>query len=424
MSRTIQLVTIAWVTLACGDPASIAEATAVAFAIQSGDGQLSFPNRPLPERLAARLVDRDGSPVLQSGRRVEWKITAGDGTVTGVGDTTSALGAVSADVVLGPSEGVTRVVVAADRIASVEFSARATLPGPIVFVSNRRTGIVGDDVGGYPGDLFVMNEDGSDIVGLFDPRFIVQSLFDPVWSPSGESILFVRTIGRPAGGVPGLLRIGLFEIKPNGSDESQIPAAGLPPYVQYYADPEWSPDASEILVYLAAEGGNDVPPELTPGALHIVPSSGTDARPLDGVMGTARAPSWDVATRRIAFECAGGATRAICIVKGDGTGLVQLTDGAVPDTDPVWSPDGSQLLFARDTLSGGGIWLMREDGTGLRRIVEGRAMSPSWSLNGERFVFEWHVSGQIDVWLYDLTTDTAINLTNAASRDSEPAWRW
>ena len=408
---------------ACGQPTAAVDAVAVAFEIQSGGDQLFFPNSMLPERLAARLVDETGTPVQRGGIPVSWEVVAGDGSIIAVDDTTSEQGSVSAEVTLGPTLGTSRFRLTSSDITAVEFAARATLPGPIAFISNRRTGVLGNNLEGFPGDLYVMNEDGSDVVALFSSGFVVQSLFNPKWSPSGESILYSRSIGRPAGGTPGLLRIGLFVINPDGSDESQVPTVGLPEYVRYFAEPTWNADGSKFVVNLAAEGVLGLPPEVIPGALHVVRVSGFGAQPLTNIPGTARAPSWDGVTGRIAFECLGGFTTAICVADENGGNLVTLTDGVVPDTDPAWSSDGVQILFARDTLVGGGIWRMDADGGGLQQVVEGRAMNPSWSPDGNRFVYEWNVDERIDVWLYDFSNNTSINLTNAGSRDSEPAWR-
>ncbi len=409
---------------ACGGgPTAVTDAVPVAFEIQSGDGQLFFPNSPLPHRLAARLVDENGDPVVKGGVPVTWQLIAGDGLVTGTGDTTSALGVAFADAAFGTSVGVIRIRLTADGIRSVDFSARATLPGPIAFVSNRRTGIFGNVIEGYPGDLYVMNEDGSDVVGLFPSNFVIQSLFDPAWSPDGDELLFTRAIGRPAGGTPGLLPIGMFAIDADGSGEAQVPVIGLPSYVRYFSDPAWSPDGNRIVANLAAEGVAGIPPEVTSGALHVMNRSGIDARPLNVNTDTGRAPDWDATNERLAFECDRGGTTAICITDENGDSLEMLTSGSAPDTDPAWSPDGSQLLFARDTLDGGGIWRINADGTGLEQIVVGRTMSPSWSPDGTRFVYELNDDGRIDVWLFNFASGLRVNLTNATSRDSDPVWR-
>jgi TolB protein len=46
----------------------------------------------------------------------------------------------------------------------------------------------------------------------------------------------------------------------------------------------------------------------------------------------------------------------------------RLTDS--PSTTPRWSPDGQWIGFSSDRTFGGGIWLIRPDGTGQRRLAE------------------------------------------------------
>ena len=77
-----------------------------------------------------------------------------------------------------------------------------------------------------------------------------------------------------------------------------------------------------------------------------------------------------------------------------------LTPGSSGDFRPAWSPDGQWLAFSSDrdsshrklsfgALNSTGIYVMRNDGTEVRRITGGDATagSPSWSPDGSRIVF-------------------------------------
>jgi Tol biopolymer transport system component len=61
--------------------------------------------------------------------------------------------------------------------------------------------------------------------------------------------------------------------------------------------------------------------------------------------------------------------RDIFVIKPDGTGLQNLTNDALVDSKPVWSPDGSKIAFV--TLEGGQgvLRVVNVDGTGLRKVI-------------------------------------------------------
>jgi Tol biopolymer transport system component len=80
-------------------------------------------------------------------------------------------------------------------------------------------------------------------------------------------------------------------------------------------------------------------------------------------------------------------------INADGTGLRRITDG----TDPVWSPDGTQIAFAR-LRDPRGIWLVNADGSGERQIFDWPRQTGylSWSPEGEEIVFFRQHRGRVE----------------------------
>ena len=102
-------------------------------------------------------------------------------------------------------------------------------------------------------------------------------------------------------------------------------------------------------------------------------------------------PSWIV----FSGEPGGTALPQLFRIQTTGAGIEQITTGAKPATQPAFSPDGQQIVFAR---LGSGIFRANLDGTGLLRLTSGgRDTFPVWSPNGKRIVFvrpyrtEWRV---------------------------------
>lgn len=109
---------------------------------------------------------------------------------------------------------------------------------------------------------------------------------------------------------------------------------------------------------------------------------------------------------RIAFADGLGTEGEIATVAPDGSGLVYLTDNAVFDGDPAWSPHGDRLAFVRDrNATSRDLWVMNADGSDQMLLAaapnDQRAASPAWSPAGDRIAF---VAGG-ELWFTDLNGD-------------------
>ena len=398
MLRLVRLsfTTAACLYLGCGDPTQALQTQPpVAVVVSSGDEQVRFPGALLPERIVIQLVDASGMQSHTSGLRVTWSVIEGGGEVGRETDTTDTFGRALTNWRLGPLEGPNRAEANVEELSPIVFTADAVPPGPIAFVSNRRTRIPSDPFEGTPADVFVMNEDGSNVTQL-SPEFTrLDWLEGPAWSADGRSIAYVKFFRSTLGGIVVNSAIG--------EDERAIP---LPDVVleTHYANPAWSPDGKRIAMHHPVSG-----------FLFLMRSStGSDVTQLTTRSG--RSPDWSPDGETILFACG----TAICVVKVDGTGLTTLTSGS----DPVWPPDGTRILIARDPESSGGVWVMNADGTGQLQVIEGNASSPSWSPDGAAFVTSIIDGSQQDIFRVDVATGAAVNLTNGNSRNWDPTWKW
>ena len=219
----------------------------------------------------------------------------------------------------------------------------------------------------------------------------------PLWSPSGEWIVFDRH------DVGCFMPVLLTLVGSNGASEKRPPLLGRQRV-------EWTRDGTAVLgpglMLVAPDGrvtrppglgvGADAPvhPSFSPDGSHIVfasglPSrvsvvtaSGDDRRVLTAGPGEA-APIWSPRGDLIAFEVLGG----FDVIRPDGTGRRALWRGNVDRSGLAWSPDGTRLAFIHSSDPRFAPDLLRvvdvEDGSG-RDVAQGTFPShpPAWRPDG------------------------------------------
>lgn len=94
----------------------------------------------------------------------------------------------------------------------------------------------------------------------------------------------------------------------------------------------------------------------------------------------------------LVFQTAGGGD--IMVINPDGSGLHHLTSGM----DPVISPDGQKVAFARQQGDSGSAWVINLDGSDEHQVLgETRlARHPSWSPDGQKLVVSFQHEGRME----------------------------
>jgi dipeptidyl aminopeptidase/acylaminoacyl peptidase len=126
-------------------------------------------------------------------------------------------------------------------------------------------------------------------------------------------------------------------------------------------------------------------------ALWLLPASGGTAKRITDSSLEASHPDWSSKGDLVAFQSFHGGTFHIWVMKPDGTGRRQLTDGHGDDREPRFSPDGARVAFSSDRSLNGSydIWVVDVASGKLTQWTSGSEdeYDPSWSPDGNEIAY-------------------------------------
>jgi Tol biopolymer transport system component len=214
----------------------------------------------------------------------------------------------------------------------------------------------------------------------------------------------------------------IFTVNPDGSDLKQLTSFGSSGIGAGCLNNAvaWSPDGRQLAFELCDTNAG------FKGQLWLMNADGSNQHPVfshpsaacDGM------PSFSPDGTQIVFArfiC--GGQGVIYRVQTDGTGLTALThfnpNPDVFDAEPVYSPDGQTIAFFSGTRGGviGAVYLMNADGSNIRRLTppDLEAFLPNWSPDGQKVAFSTRiVSGVLDeeIWVINADGTNPTRLTN------------
>ena len=161
----------------------------------------------------------------------------------------------------------------------------------------------------------------------------------------------------------------------------------------------WSPDGKS-LAYVTFEQGH---------AVVYSQSLLTNQRVvLANFRGSNSAPAWSPDGKNLAIVLARDGSSQIYLVRSDGSDLRRVTSSPSDaiNTEPNFSPDGQHLLFTSDRGSSAQIYRVPVSGGTVERMTfdGGNNFSPRYSPDGKSFVFTHRINGKFYIAIQDFQT--------------------
>ena len=280
--------------------------------------------------------------------------------------------------------------------------------------------------GGLP-QLYIMDSRGGNTRSISGGHFNDRH---PAWSPDGRRIAFVhsRALGQPA----------IYTMNMNGENRVRLSDCHAD------ARPTWSPDGTQ-LVYthaLLAENRNlfvvdinaflaakEVPPTKVVSEPEPEPEIALEPEPEPEIVPEPELESHPHQTpdQEKKEDNPPQAPSANSWVVQEG--VQRLTSSSNHDIHPDWSPDGSKLVFTRETDTfKARVYIL--DLFSLRHALltteDGYNGYPCWSPDGTKIVFSSNRNGSLGIWMMDADGSNTALIFDELSQDdiiSQHAWR-
>ena len=285
-----------------------------------------------------------------------------------------------------------------------------------------------------PFQIYLMDSGGGNVVGISGDHFNDRH---PAWSPDGRRLAFVhaRALGQPA----------IYMMSANGEDRVRLSDC--------HADsrPAWSPEGVQLAynhalsegirnlfvvdieVFLAAreaaatqvvpEPEPEPEPELEPepepeAEAEVEQKPAPEEKPHETPAGEGEGEGEGDPPQ---------APRADPPALAEG--VQRLTTSAHSDIHPDWSPDGSKLVFTKESAPlNAAVYVLDLFSRVQTRLTgeEGYNGYPCWSPDGTKIIFSSNRNGSLGIWMMDADGSNTALIFDELSQDdilSQQAWR-
>lgn len=204
----------------------------------------------------------------------------------------------------------------------------------------------------------------------------------------------------------------LYTMNSDGSNIQKITETGL-----QLGKPDWSTDGSKILFTVSEDAFSDE------GKIGSVGSDGSGYQ-LFSAAGEGSGPVWTNDGSAIIFCSRRTGHSEIYMFETDGNNLLQITRSETDKMDARLSPDGSRIAYTLLSTDGSDseIHLINANGTGdIQLTLAGKvSKSPSWAADGTSIFFQTGRFGNQEIYQMDDNGKYQTNISRNAKNDFSP----
>jgi TolB protein len=134
-------------------------------------------------------------------------------------------------------------------------------------------------------------------------------------------------------------------------------------------------------------------------------------------------PAWSPNGRLIAFASRRDGPSHIYVMRADGTHVRRVTHEKSDDDGPAWAPDQRRIVFSRER----GLFIVGSAGRPVRSLmrgVGGEAANAAWSPDGKLIAYDYRRPGfsSREIWVVGVDGSNARRVTRLGAVSTLPSW--